>query len=212
MNILVINRKGGVGKTTICDELMFSLERSGINSVYIDLDEQNSSIHIDQSNNADTADVIVIDTPGALSADVRNWMESADIIVIPTNSSGRDIPMMIETLESARNYAPNAKRVVVANNFNRFRAATEFMQVLHEVTTRDEIIATITHGEAFQTAFSEDKSIFDVAPKTKVALTTLETINKIRDAAGLGPDPINPDPIQEYLSRQAILAKERRTK
>lgn len=212
MNILVVNRKGGVGKTTICDELMFSFERSGIDCAYIDLDDQNSSIHHDHSDTADTADAIVIDTPGALSADMRSWMENADVIVIPTNASGRDIPMMMEVLEAAREYAPDTPRIIVANRFNRYKASSEFMSVLREAADSGEVLSTIAHGEAFQAAFSEDKSILDIAPRTTAAVLTLETVNKIRKAAGLDPDPIDPAPLREYIERQTMLARERRHK
>lgn len=212
MNILIYNRKGGVGKTTVADELMFSLERSQDNAAYIDLDDQSSSIHSDQSDMADSADIVVIDTPGALSSELQSWIENADVIVIPTNCSGRDIPMLMEALEAAREYAPDTKRIIIANRFNRFRASVEFMAVLKDAADSGEVIAPIAHGEAFQTAFSEDKSIIDVARKTNAALLTLEAVNAIRDAAGLEPDPIDPAPIRAYLQRQAQLSKERRAK
>lgn len=210
MNILVYNRKGGVGKTTIADELMFSLERSGIDAVYIDLDDQESSIHTDQSDDADHADVVVVDTPGALSADVQSWMESADVIVIPTNASGRDIPTMLAAIESAREYAPQSPRVLVVNRYNRYKAATEFINALKEAADQGETIMTLPQAEAFQSAFLNEQSVLESAPKSSAALRTLETVNAIREAAGLPPDPIDPVPIRTYLDRQAELAKTRR--
>ena len=36
--ILVVNQKGGTGKTTICDELAFACERAGIVYDFYDLD------------------------------------------------------------------------------------------------------------------------------------------------------------------------------
>ena len=42
-NILIVNQKGGVGKTTIADELAFALERRDYDVVFQNLDNQGGS-------------------------------------------------------------------------------------------------------------------------------------------------------------------------
>lgn len=210
MTILVYNIKGGSGKTTVADELMFSAERENIRAAYIDLDDQQSSIHVDQTAGADNADFVVVDTPGARSQDAKAWMEGADIIVIPTNASGRDIPMLMEALESARTYAPHTARVIVVNRFNRYKAATEFMTILKEAADAGEIICTLPQSETFQTAYLNDMSVVELALKSTAAYRTLKMVNAIRHAAGLGPDPVNPAPIKIYLDMVAERERTRR--
>lgn len=210
MNILIYNRKGGSGKTTVADELMFSLERSGIHAAFVDLDDQDSSIHQDQSADADEADVVVVDTPGALNPDTQEWMEAADVIVIPTNPTGRDIPMMLAALESARNFAPDSKRIVIINRFNRYQVAAEFMDALQDVVEAGETVVPLTASESFPKAYREDASVLSIDPKSSASYRTLIAVNAIRDAAGLPPDPIDPQPIKEYLERHAELARNRR--
>lgn len=60
--ILVCNQKGGVGKSLVADEIAFSFERSGIPVSFYDLDAQGGTLH--KTNEADGAQVAVVDTPG----------------------------------------------------------------------------------------------------------------------------------------------------
>ena len=62
--ILVCNQKGGVGKSLVADEIAFSFERSGIPVSFYDLDAQGGTLH--RTQEADGAQVAVVDTPGAL--------------------------------------------------------------------------------------------------------------------------------------------------
>lgn len=62
--ILVCNQKGGVGKSLVADEIAFSFERSGIPVSFYDLDAQGGTLH--RTQEADGAEVAVVDTPGAL--------------------------------------------------------------------------------------------------------------------------------------------------
>ena len=43
--VLIINQKGGVGKTTIADELAFALERREYKTVYVSTDPQGGAVH-----------------------------------------------------------------------------------------------------------------------------------------------------------------------
>ena len=90
--ILVANQKGGVGKSLIADEIAFSFERSGIPISFYDLDKQGGTIH-STSENPD-AKVQIVDTPGALDEDLPSWMREADVLVIPTRTTSRDIPTL----------------------------------------------------------------------------------------------------------------------
>ena len=94
-NVLIINQKGGVGKTLIADELAFSFERDGIPFNFYDMDRQGSAIH--NTSTRDDAVVSVIDTPGALQPELPNWIEEADFIIVPT-TMGRSEMAPLETM------------------------------------------------------------------------------------------------------------------
>ena len=43
--VLFLNQKGGVGKTTLADELAFALERRGMSVAFVSTDPQGGSVH-----------------------------------------------------------------------------------------------------------------------------------------------------------------------
>ena len=89
MTILICNQKGGVGKTLIADELAFAFEWDNIPYSFFDLDNQGSAMHKTIDN--PDAKVQIVDTPGALQENIIKWIEAADIIIVPTLMSNRDI-------------------------------------------------------------------------------------------------------------------------
>lgn len=208
--VLVVNRKGGVGKTTIADELLFSLERSGIRAAYIDLDDQQSSIHVDSTDSSDQAEVVVVDTPGAFNPAVADWMRSSDIIIIPSNPSGRDIPMLMNTLDTAREVNPEAKVIIAVNRFNKFKASTEFLDAVRQIKEDGEEVVTLPQSETFQKAYLNKRSVLEEAPKNAAALRTLQAVNAIRAAMQLPNDPTDPSVIEKALERQQKLANMRK--
>jgi chromosome partitioning protein len=66
--ILMLNQKGGVGKTTIADELSFALERRGKTVAFVTTDPQGGSVHeiCDDPDFAEECDFQVVDTAGVL--------------------------------------------------------------------------------------------------------------------------------------------------
>ena len=105
--VLICNQKGGVGKTLIADELAFALERDKIPFNFYDLDDQGSAIH--QTSEDPDAAVQIVDTAGALQADLIKWIEDADFIIVPTMMSNRDaapLERMISILDRFKNIKP----------------------------------------------------------------------------------------------------------
>lgn len=106
-NVLIINQKGGVGKTLIADELAFSFERDGIPFNFYDLDKQGSAIH--ETSTREDAVVSVIDTPGALQSELPDWIEAADFIIVPTTlgrSEMKPLETMVKILEPFKGKKP----------------------------------------------------------------------------------------------------------
>lgn len=77
--ILMLNQKGGVGKTTIADELSFALERRGKTVAFVTTDPQGGSVHevCDDPDFAEECDFQVVDTAGVLVGGVNDWCRAA---------------------------------------------------------------------------------------------------------------------------------------
>ena len=67
--IALVMQKGGSGKTTICDQLAFSLKEMGKKVEVIDLDDQQSSRFANEYY--DDPDYTIIDTRGALDMPIE---------------------------------------------------------------------------------------------------------------------------------------------
>lgn len=123
--ILVCNQKGGVGKSLVADEIAFSFERSGIPVSFYDLDAQGGTLH--RTREADGAQVAVVDTPGALQEALSEWLKEADVVVIPTRTTSRDIEPLMRMRKAVFKHS-RAKIVYVMNGWNRFKASRDFME------------------------------------------------------------------------------------
>jgi len=123
MHVLVIaSRKGGAGKTTLAGHLAVEAERAGAGPVAIaDVDEQGSLAEwwnsraaatplFVQTTVADIAEdverlrvhgieLLIIDTPPALSADIGKVVKLADLVLIPTRPSPHDLRSIGATVE-----------------------------------------------------------------------------------------------------------------
>lgn len=94
-NVLALSQKGGVGKTTIADNLAFMLEADGNAVTFYDLDPQGGALH--DTTETPEAAFAVIDTPGAITEDTQDMIADADLIVIPTRASALDMPPLERT-------------------------------------------------------------------------------------------------------------------
>lgn len=124
--ILVCNQKGGAGKTLIADEIAFALNRAGIKYNFYDLDHQGGSIH--KNHEERFAKYAIVDTPGSLQKDLVEWMKSADLIIIPTKMSSRDIQPLQSMIDIVNKPEIKAPVIYVLNGWNRFRASHDFVE------------------------------------------------------------------------------------
>lgn len=121
--ILICNQKGGVGKTLITDEICWALERDSIIFNVIDLDCQGGLIHDAAKENPD-AQVTVVDTPGAMQKDLAEYMKQADLIIIPTLMSSRDMIPLERMIKMAKPYMK--KTIFILNRWNRYNITKDF--------------------------------------------------------------------------------------
>lgn len=185
-NIVVCNQKGGVGKSLIADELTFSLERSDIPVSFYDLDDQGGTIHETKENPG--AEVSVVDTPGALQRELKKWIQAADVIVIPTRPTSRDITPLMRMRDAVIASDALPRTILVVNCWNRFRASRDFLEWLKG--TDFPSIFRMPQSEMFVQSSAANKSVVEYAPHSKAAKATIRVCNAIRSAAGLPNEAI----------------------
>lgn len=178
--VLICNQKGGSGKSTIADNIAWSLERTNTPYNFYDLDGQGGVIH--QTNEQPGAKVAVIDTPGALQPDLLKWIEAADCIVIPTKTTMLDV----KPLQRMMDLVSKAKCPViyVLNGWNRFRAAAGFEEWFSE-TVGKAVVVKVPQSEQIAQAAAYGVSVVDYAPKTPAGQAMLEVCNAVRKAIKL---------------------------
>lgn len=181
-NILVANQKGGVGKSLIADELAWSFERSGIQTAFLDLDAQGGVCH--ETYQPDSPNVTIIDTPGALQAEMRDWLRAADAIVIPTRPTSRDIEPLQRMMEAVAAAGRETPVVYVLNGFNRFRASSDFLEWFRAAAGKGAKIAKLPQSEMFVQASAAGVSVVEYARHSSAAKATVDMCNMVRRAAG----------------------------
>lgn len=182
--ILVCNQKGGVGKSLIADELAFSFERTNTPMSFLDLDSQGGTIH--QTTMRDDAEVAVIDTPGALQSQMGDWCADADVIIIPTRTTSRDIEPLRRMIRILQARAEFTDVLVVMNGWNRWRAASDFREWFSGESQVDNLrVATLVQSELLVQASAAGKSIIEYAPKSQAAEDIKDITEWARAFAGL---------------------------
>ena len=201
--ILVCNQKGGVGKSLVADEIAFSFERSGIPVSFYDLDTQGGTLH--KTHEADGAQVAVVDTPGALQEGLADWLKEADVVVIPTRTTSRDIEPLMRMRKAVFKNG-HAKIVYVMNGWNRFKASRDFMEWF-EGLAGDQTVAKLPQSEAFVQAGAAGKSVVEFDRRGKAAKATLALVGTVREAAGFPkiPQITNPEEAVQTLGTTAQL-------
>lgn len=133
--ICITNQKGGAGKSTIAFNLAYAL-KNGLSVVVIDTDLQGSLSSLLLMMNGIklvglpekledlqlfTEDIVIIDTPPYLSANLISLFEISDFILIPTKAGFFDamaIKATITLIREAQSRGGKAKTGIVLNMIN----------------------------------------------------------------------------------------------
>lgn len=178
--VLLLNQKGGVGKTTIADELSFALERRGQTVAFVSTDPQGGSVHevCTDPDLAESCDFQIVDTAGALSDGMGDWCRAADVILVPMLPSTRDMDPTMRTLDIARESGTRAGIYLVVNNFYAFgrldRQLVEFLETEHL-----PVIAKIPRAVALSQAAGEGVSVAEFDPHSHAIPALEELADKI---------------------------------
>ena len=176
-SILIANQKGGSGKTLLADSLATAFELDEIKMNFIDLDQQGGAMH--EITVTEDAVVQIIDTPGALQADLKNWMEDSDYLIIPTMMSTRDIPPLQKTLEVYELCKDKPPVLVVFNRWNKTNNTKNFIEWFE--TAYPEInTAVLCDTTAFNDASAKGQSIEQYRPRCNGAKQIREIYSLVK--------------------------------
>ena len=174
--ILIANQKGGVGKTTIADEIAFALERRGYSVCFTNIDPQGGAVH-NPSMPDDKDDFQVVDTPGAISPDFQKWCRHSDIIIMPTTPSMLDLIPLQRCYELARKSGTKAAIGFVVNNYDpRREVDRDFIEFLNNA--KMPIWATIPTATAVRKAQAARMSVEKFEKRSPAAAAFEEITEK----------------------------------
>ena len=174
--ILICNQKGGVGKSTIADLLMWEFEKEGIPASFYDLDGQGGVIH--ETYEDPDAKVAVVDTPGALQEQMKEWIDQADLIIIPTKTTMMDMNPLMRMIKLVKDV--KCPVIYVEMMWNRYTTAAQFDEWLINETEKKATIYRIPQSEMIAQAAAMGVSVVDYAPKAPIANTITKFVKYVR--------------------------------
>lgn len=191
-SVLVCNQKGGVGKSLIADELAFAMERCGTPCSFWDLDSQGGTIH--ETKEVEDAVVQIVDTPGALQRDLMEWMDAADIVVIPFRPTSRDIQPLLRMMDIAEDHAAGKPVLYVMNAWNRYKASRDFQEWFAEQTVgvKNFHMQVVPQSERFVQASAAEVSVVEYDPRSQASASIKQVTNWVRAQLGLRPELVMP--------------------
>lgn len=184
--VLVVAQKGGVGKSFLADELAYSLDRTQTPYTFYDLDGQGGTDH--ETVEREDAVVTIVDTPGAMTSEMPDWIRGADIIVIPVRASMKDQPPFERTRQAVHTYAPGKPVYIVVNQWNRFTSNRDFTDWLQETRHPNETLTAIPAGEAVPRAGMARMSVTQFNKRSAVSQRLRDFTNMIRREAGIAEE------------------------
>lgn len=170
--IAVVNQKGGVGKSFIADELAFWCDRNDVPCELVELDPQGGMSHA--SDDVEGARVRIVDTPGALRAELRDVLTEADAVVVPVRPSERGVTATERMLGLVEDVCEGAAGFLVVNFWNRFRTARSFRRHEDEWDARGWNVFHVPQAELVVQAEEARKSVVELNRRARVSVAVDE--------------------------------------
>jgi chromosome partitioning protein len=225
--IVIAQRKGGAGKTTLAAHLGVAWAAMGHEVVLIDTDPQGSLERWHQRREARLGagatrlgfaamtgwrargeierracdgDILLADSPASADDEVRAVIRCADLVLVPVQPSPVDVWATMPTLEMAER-----ERVPALLVLNRVLARASLTAAMRERLARYDVgLATTSVGNrvAFAAAFAEGWGITECAPASSAAE---EIAALAAELAGLLPSSaLALLPLQEAAARPRL--------
>lgn len=156
--VLVCNQKGGTGKTTIADEIGFEFDRLGLLYDFYDLDGQGGCLHA--GHEVENAEYGIVDTPGALQKDLGKWMQNADLIIIPTKMTSKEIEPLETMIRMVKENNIKVPVLYVLNMANSYKASRDFEEWFTQAHPECRTVI-VPQSEVFVQAAANEQSVID---------------------------------------------------
>lgn len=177
--ILLVNQKGGVGKTTLADEIAWGLERRGREVGFGNLDPQGGACHEMGLLDGEGA-VNVVDTPGFLSENIADYARHADVAVVPVQPGTLGLKPMRRTLRLVTEANPALAVGIVVNNFAANQVVDrQFLELLEA----DElpVLGTVPTAAAFKQGSALGRPVCEVQRGGKAAQAVERLLDQIEE-------------------------------
>ena len=194
MIVTMLNEKGGVGKSTLADELYSSFERTGVPIALMNVDAQYGDA--ERGVPANEAEVVIVDTPGTLPDNVSDMVKASDVIIVPTRPTVRNVEPTCRVISLVHEADPDAEIVVaMVGTTTRGVAGTRFAQWLRDWVSESGFeghahLCGIPSSEAVAAAEMQGVSIVDVVRKSpgryarEIGPSVMALINYVRKLGG----------------------------
>ena len=207
MIIVVGNHKGGTSKSTLAVNLATEYQRLGHRVIILETDPTVSTASqwaADRENTDQPAmttvrktgrlgstiddlaaayDVVIIDTAGKDSTELRSAAHRADLLLVPTSTSVADLDatrIFLSWMDEARDMNPKLQMLVVISkaptywHSNHVETATEALAEIPEDIEFDLADTIIHHRNAYAQALSEGLSVIESDnPKARAEIQLL---------------------------------------
>lgn len=162
---MVVSIKGGTGKTTIADELVYNLPSAG----FINLDNQAGAMH--DTFRTDNQLYTVVDTPGRVDRKVQQLLGQATVTVVPVTPSPKGIACLPETLSIVHN------PLIVLNMYEPRLLVHRSMY--NQVKQLNIPFTTLPRSTLFDQATLNNMSVTEYAPSSPAATAVNHLIGMI---------------------------------
>ncbi|MET0383980.1 MAG: ParA family protein [Burkholderiaceae bacterium] len=185
LKVLVASSKGGAGKSTVATNLAAHFAVDGKNTVLVDADRQGSSLRWcekraahanavlgipglrrdwDKQLPGDSQRVVIDTAAGIRASEVGEWLEHADVVVVPILPSAIDLeatqPFLEELAALPRVKKGKAQVGLVANRLKPWTNASQL--AIEEIGSFPfPLVAELRDTQGYVLANALGKSIFD---------------------------------------------------
>ncbi len=175
MNITVVAKKGGVGKSTVTILLYEAFRQAGKTVAMHDWDAQATSnkalelIHGQKPEFNGNADLIIWDTPPNLAhTATATAVRNADIVLVVTTPNPADIWEAEDAVQFVKSRNPKAKVRVVFNKFRKSTLLGRFIDESAKQVTVASLPVMLSERECYKHAIGQGWKILDSTAREEV--------------------------------------------